>query len=732
MFLRILPLLTAFLLIGAALPVQAQPLQLVNAFPGLTFTRPVLVTSAGDGSNRVFVLQQNGLIRVFPNDSASASTTTFLNITAKLSSTSGEEGLLGLAFHPEYESNGTFFVNYTAPSPLRTVVSRFTVSAGNPNRADSLSEEVLLEFAQPYTNHNGGMLFFGNDGYLYISTGDGGSGGDPQNNSQNTNSLLGKILRIDVDTTGVSTAYGIPPGNPFAGGGGRAELFAWGLRNPWRASNDPVTGQIWAGDVGQGSWEEVNLIEAGGNYGWRCYEGNSPYDLSLCGIPQVFTFPVKVYSSQSPNPECSVTGGYVYRGQRRPELVGRYIYGDYCSGKIWKFLYAGGSITEDTILIDAPFSITGFGTDEQGELYICNYGSGTIHRFNGPALTSTTLASPVNGAADQVQPVQLRWRGTPGALAYRLEVDDDPAFTTPAVDDSTLGDTTAVCPPLDSAAVYSWRVRVRNAAGWGPASPVWTFHTAPPLPVDVPGLLSPPDGATNLGSAVTLTWSPLPEVRNYRVVVADDSLFSAVVLEDSLADTTVTAAGLPAGTTYFWRARGENVSGAGPWSAARRFATRLSVTVNITAADGWNLLSVPVDVDDWSTSAVFPGTSASVFSFDPAQGYLPRTTLAAGEGYWVKYDAATGVSVTGGPRSRDSIALAAGWNIVGPLTQAVDTADVATDPAGLLSSPFFGYAGAYAPEDSLRPGRGYWVKSGGEGLLILQLPVFRPLRRDLR
>jgi hypothetical protein len=247
--------------------------------------------------------------------------------------------------------------------------------------------------------------------------------------------------------------------------------------------------------------------------------------------------------------------------------------------------------------------------------------------------------------------------------------------------------------------------------------------------VAAPGLLSPPDGATGLETTVQLVWAQLSDARSYRVAVAEDSLFSATVFEDSLADTTIAAGGLPAGTTCFWRVRGENASGAGPWSAALRFSTRLLATVGITAAEGWNLLSVPVDVDDWSVSAVFPGTSAGVFSFDPVQGYVPRTALASGEGYWVKYDAATGVSFTGGPRVLDSIPLAHGWNIIGPLTETTDTATVATDPAGLLASLFFGYDGAYAPADSLRPGRGYWVKSAGEGWLILQAPTLRPATR---
>jgi glucose/arabinose dehydrogenase len=324
---------------------RAQPAQLVNAFPALTFSQPVFLTHSGDSTDRIWVVQQDGIIAVFPNDSTAASTSTFLDISEKLSSPAGEEGLLGLAFHPRYAANGYFYVNYTAPNPLRTVIARYSVLPNDPNKADSLSEVVILEIAQPYGNHNGGMIMFGADGCLYIATGDGGSGGDPHDNGQNKAALLGKILRINVDTTTATTLYGIPPDNPFAGNteGFKEEIWAWGFRNPWRFSEDRITGRIWVGDVGQNAWEEIDLLERGGNYGWRCYEGPAPYDTSGCGPVAGYLFPVKAYPNGGP--DCAVTGGYVYRGWRRPDLVGRYIYGDYCSGKIWTFNYTDRSQT---------------------------------------------------------------------------------------------------------------------------------------------------------------------------------------------------------------------------------------------------------------------------------------------------------------------------------------------------------------------------------------------------
>ncbi len=360
--------------------------QLTNAFPALSFTQPIFLTHAGDGSNRIFVVQQDGLIKVFPNDSAVTSATTFLNIRNKLSSTGGEEGLLGLAFHPDYENNGYFYVNYTAPSPLRTVIARYSVMLGNPNKADSLSEFPILAVNQPFSNHNGGMVLFGVDGYLYVGMGDGGSADDPQDHGQTLQSLLGKVLRIDVDTTVGQQNYGIPEDNPFAGNpaAGQEEIYAWGFRNPWRFSEDAATGLLLLADVGQNIWEEVDDVRNGLNYGWRCYEGNVPHNTNGCGPIGNYTFPIKVYSHSGGN--CSATGGYIYRGYRKPEFTGAYIYGDYCSGRIWLLRYENGQVLEDELLINSPFTISSFGVDQDGELYVCNYG-GNIQRFVGPPLS---------------------------------------------------------------------------------------------------------------------------------------------------------------------------------------------------------------------------------------------------------------------------------------------------------------------------------------------------------
>lgn len=348
-----------------------------DAFPNLTFTNALDLQNAGDGSNRVFVVEQNGRIKVFLNDKSVYSTKTFLDIADRVIS-GGETGLLGLAFHPNYKSNGYFYVNYTTSNPIITIISRFKVSLTNPDSADKNSELILLTYDQPFSNHNGGCVTFGPDGYLYIGAGDGGSGGDPQNNAQNITNLLGKILRIDVNNPQPPLNYGIPATNPFIDSTNtnvRKEIFAWGLRNPWRFSFDPVTNWLWCGDVGQSNWEEVNIIQNGKNYGWRCYEGTHAFNLTNCNGN--YESPIWEYSHSL---GVSITGGYVYRGQNVPELYGKYIYGDFGSARVWALEYVGINPAINNQITTAPGTISSFGTDENNELYLVSF-NGKIYKF---------------------------------------------------------------------------------------------------------------------------------------------------------------------------------------------------------------------------------------------------------------------------------------------------------------------------------------------------------------
>ena len=336
---------------------------------------PLYMTSARDGSNRLFIVEQPGRIKVLAPGAQTP--TVFLNITSRVLD-GGERGLLGLAFHPQFEYNRRFFVNYTRQTDGATVIAEYHVSAGNPNAADS-NETVLLTIHQPFANHNGGMIEFGPDGLLYIGMGDGGSANDPGNRAQNINDLLGKMLRIDVDRSEGGRAYAVPPSNPFAGAtAGRDEIYATGLRNPFRFSFDRVTGQLWAGDVGQGQREEIDIITRGGNYGWRVFEGTrcTGNDPQLC-VTLSSIAPVTEYSHV--NGRCSVTGGYVYRGSRSSLPLGSYVFGDFCSGEI--FLFNNGA---QTMLLNTQMGISSFGEDEAGEVYVVDLSGGAVHRIVNP------------------------------------------------------------------------------------------------------------------------------------------------------------------------------------------------------------------------------------------------------------------------------------------------------------------------------------------------------------
>lgn len=410
----------------------AQPdLSLELVVQGLS--QPAAIRHAGD--ERLFIVERAGRIRILDGD-GQLSPTPFLNIDPRVSPATGERGLLGLAFHPNYAANGYFFVNYINNNG-NTHISRFQVSSGNPDQADPDSELVLMAINQPYGNHNGGDIHFGPDGYLYIGMGDGGSGGDPQNFSQNRTSLLGKMLRIDVDN---GSPYSIPEDNPFAMDDFTLdEIWAIGLRNPWRFSFDRETGDMWMGDVGQNAWEEVSFQPAnssgGENYGWRCYEGFQPFNTNGCGPASEYTDPVYVYSTGSAE-GCSITGGFVYRGSAYPSLYGRYIYSDFCSGRIWSLQRGPAGDWENVLLHNGPSGqYATFGEDQDGELYIAELGNGRVHR-----LTATCFipgAPELSGAAvicGPNEPAALTAEGAPDGFVFNWYRDGD--FVTETVEPS--------------------------------------------------------------------------------------------------------------------------------------------------------------------------------------------------------------------------------------------------------------------------------------------------------
>jgi len=351
----------------------------VEAFPAIKFTSPVDIQHAADGSNRLFVAEQNGIIRVFKNDSLTASSTVFLDIQQKVTS-GGERGLLGFAFHPDFKTNGFFYVNYTQGNPLKTVIARYKTSDLAATKADAASETILLTFSQPYDNHNGGSMQFGSDSYLYIATGDGGSGGDPMNNAQNRKSYLGKILRLDVNGT-TKGNYGVPADNPYVANteGYYPEIFAYGLRNPWKISFDKETGLLLAADVGQNTREEINVITKGGNYGWPVKEGINCYRPSSNCNSSGLTDPILDYAQS--DGDKSITGGYIYREKKVKSLIGKYLYADFVSGRIWSLAIENGKAGANTLLFEKNGAVSTFGMDEAGEVYFANYSTGKIMKF---------------------------------------------------------------------------------------------------------------------------------------------------------------------------------------------------------------------------------------------------------------------------------------------------------------------------------------------------------------
>lgn len=350
--------------------------QLVRYAEG--FTRPTYVTHAGDGSGRLFVAEQRGVVWVIADGVMQP--TPFLDISNRVSTRANEQGLLGLAFAPDFATSGRLFVHYSTIARNGwddgdTVLSEFSAVGAV---ADAASERVVLTLNQPFDNHNGGQITFGPDGNLYLGLGDGGRAGDPLGAGQNPNIWLGSIIRINVTTT--TTPYEIPPGNPFTNGGGAPEVFVWGLRNPWRFSFDRATGDLYIADVGQGDWEEITMLRwgeiAGANLGWNTVEGPACYASPGCNV-SAFVPPVAWYGHGSGN--CSVTGGYVYRGAVLPELNGVYFYGDYCSGRIWAM--APGLDGYDSVLfLQTGLNISSFGEDETGELYVVDH-NGAVYRL---------------------------------------------------------------------------------------------------------------------------------------------------------------------------------------------------------------------------------------------------------------------------------------------------------------------------------------------------------------
>jgi len=350
---------------------SAPSYKLQNFFPGISFRRPLAMLPHPDRPNLWYIVEQKGKIFLVETKGSTPKKTLFTDISQKVDARKNESGLLGMAFHPNFSTNGYVFLSYTrsgdGQSSLISTISRY-ISPDNGMSLDNSSEKQVLSLRQPYANHNGGNIVFDANGYLMIGWGDGGAAGDPKNHAQNTRSLLGKLLRIDINTT---KPYTIPEDNPFVGDENyRPEIYAWGLRNPWRWSFDKKNAELWLADVGQNEWEEINVIDAGKNYGWNILEGNHCYNSAACDTSK-YESPVYEYNHDE---GCSITGGYVYRGSKLANLQGQYVFGDYCSGKIWALDTTSTGTFQRRLMIKSDLNIASFSQGNDGEIYVIHHG----------------------------------------------------------------------------------------------------------------------------------------------------------------------------------------------------------------------------------------------------------------------------------------------------------------------------------------------------------------------
>lgn len=543
-----------FLLLVSCVSMQAQ----LTLTPFVSAVNKVTdITNVGD--DRLFIVEQEGRIRI-SDLAGNLLPAPFLSITSKVNDNTAEQGLLGLAFSPTYTSDGRFYVNYTDLTGT-TVVSRFQVSTGNPDVADSLNEEILFTVSQPYPNHNGGSMHFGPDGYLYIALGDGGAGGDPGNRAQNKQLLLGKILRIDVNTP---SGYSIPGSNPYYGSSvANPHIWAVGVRNPWRVSFDKLTGDFWIGDVGQNLWEEINFQPAssagGENYGWRCYEGVALFDTVGCLPASALTEPVYTYGHFPP---CSVTGGYVYRGAQYAAWFGKYFFADYCTGEIQTLTPAGNNTFVQNSLGGATlYEYTTFGQDRYGELYVGKNTSGVLKLSDASCLPTAFIA-----VEDTI---------TSCTSSYSLKTPFFPGFSYQWFQNGAPL-------PLASTATYNtsvsgnYHVRVTNGSG-----------------------------CVNFSDTVTLILNPSPNV-----------FFSGLPQIICVNGSSVNLSGTPAGGTF----SGAGVTGNSFQPGSAGAGTHI-ITYTYDAGNGCVIpYDLSVIVDDCLSLAELESNSGITISPNPASG----------------------------------------------------------------------------------------------------------------
>jgi len=581
---RVIRFISAFVLlivISTSL-IYGQEVSLFEVLPQ-DLDRPVGAEFSHEGSSMVYIVSRSGYIDRFDKNDPENTFERWFDLPVEVFLLS-EGGLLGLAFHPDYPDNNSFFVYFTHDDDgqFKSRVSRFRVV---DDVADEESEEIVLEFDQPASNHNGGALEFGSDGYLYISSGDGGGSGS-RDNSQDLTNLLGAILRIDIDT---DEGYLIPSDNPLIDDPeAMDEIYAWGLRNPWRMSFDRETDQLWVADVGPSSWEIIHIVENGKNYGYPIIVGSHcrTEGCDKTGLEM----PVFEYPWGEDDTGRSITGGYVYRGSANPSLYGKYIYGDFVSGRIWALEvdHETWEVFSNTELYHADFLIPSFGIDSDGEIYTIGWGDENIlYRFEPEDVSqpdAVELISPEDGADDvSIHPI-LHWEEQVQGTGYRVQAALDLEFSGLIVDEEGLEQTEFELSDLDYETIYYWRVRASNDAGDGEWSEVWSFTTEqePVTAPDIVQLLSPEDNADDVSLNPALVWSESEGADLYHLHVSDESDFSNLLIDEaSLSDTTFSVTDdLEESTLYYWRVRASNEAGDSEWSDVFVFTTEMAVSIS--------------------------------------------------------------------------------------------------------------------------------------------------------
>ncbi|TAK56507.1 MAG: hypothetical protein EPO24_11175 [Bacteroidetes bacterium] len=663
--------------------------------PDIAF--PVAIAFPPDSSHRMFFTEKNsGKVRIIRNDTLLAEP--FVTVPV---ATSGEQGMLGITFHPEYPDSPYIFLFYTRSTDRANMVVKYMDEDNEGINPETLMTVTRLTSA---VYHNGGNIHFGPDNKLYATFGDYAVTA----NSQDTNRTnpRGKIHRINDDGT-------IPEDNPVAGN----SLFSYGHRNSFDFTFDELTGKMYASENGVSCNDEINLIVPWGNYGWpsdgNCtYSGNSKYKRPM------YHWPTNV---------PAVTGIIIYRDTVFPELYGKMLVANYNYGTIDEFTLneTGDSIVSGpTTIFSHGSGLNDIEVGPDGYIYLTNgtYGGVSNLLRLTPVMQVPpvpVLVTPLDSATNEPVQLMFSWSPTDETKLYHLQISSDSLFTSLIVNDSTVTDTSMVVDSLEHDMLYYWRVRAINSVGGGEYSSIRTFRTVIEPP-QTPLHEFPPNDSIWQEHAVTLRWHASPSSEFYGVQVSTDSLFSSPLIDSqSVVDTFFTIVALQNDTTYYWRIRASNIGGASEYSVAWSFLAYDTLTFIFNINERWNLISLPHITEENEKELLFPTAISDAFSYSKASGYIIEDSLEPTRGYWLRFDSAQNVIMRGEPLRYDTLDIAEGWNLIGSIADTVLVESIEILPPGNILSEYFYYEEGYLQADVLIPGRGYWVKAQGDGVLIL-------------